>query len=89
MEIRWIQRLAYHYYNDTETPRKEILINLDPSSSDFKGQVAIRSGDWKLITGIPNCSLVKYFKGDPCPDGWIHVDGTIEPPPYTIPFVAV
>ena len=71
---------------DTETPRKEILINLDPPSSDFKGQVAIRSGDWKLIMGMPNCSLVKYFKGDPCTDGWIHefhVDGTIEPPPYT------
>jgi len=25
----------------------------------------------------------------PCPDGWIHLDGTIEPPPYTPSFTWV
>ena len=67
---------------NSETPRKEILINLDPPRSKFIGQAAIRSGDWKLITGMPNCTFgkTKLFH---CPDGWIHVNETIEPPPYT------
>ena len=68
---------------DSETPRKEILINLDPPREGFIGQAAIRSGDWKLIVGVPNCSLVREYKGSPCPDGWVHLDGSIEPPPYT------
>ena len=68
---------------DSESPRKEILINLDPPHQKFIGQAAIRSGDWKLVTGMPNCSLHKEYDGDPCPDGWIHENGTIEPPPYT------
>ena len=68
---------------DSETPRKEILINLDPPREGFIGQAAIRSGDWKLIVGVPNCSLNREYRGDPCPDGWIHLDGSIEPPPYT------
>ena len=42
---------------NTATPRKEILINLDPPHPRFIGQAAIQSGDWKLITGLPNCSL--------------------------------
>ena len=66
---------------DSESPRNEILINLDPPTSRFIGQAALRSGDWKLILGMPNCSLAKQFEGDPCPDGWIHENGTIEPPP--------
>ena len=69
--------------NDSETPRKEILINLDPPCSNYIGQAAIRSGDWKLITGMPNCSLSREYKGDPCPDGWIHLNGSIQLPPYT------
>ena len=69
--------------NDTDTPRKEILINLNPAHPGFVGQAAIRSGDWKLITGMPNCSLFREFRGDPCPDGWIHLNGFIELPPYT------
>ena len=69
--------------NNSLTPRKEILINLNPPDSDFVGQAAIRSGNWKLITGMPNCSFNKEHKGDPCPDGWVHENGTIEEPPYT------
>ena len=68
---------------DSETPRKEILINLDPPREGFIGQAAFRSGDWKLIMGVPNCSLIREYRGDPCPDGWIHLDGSIELPPYT------
>ena len=68
---------------DSETPRKEVLINLNPPRPGFLGQAAIRDGDWKLITGVPNCSLSKEHGGDICPDGWIHLDGSIEPPPYT------
>ena len=67
---------------DSETPRKEVLINLDPPRSKFIGQAAIRSGDWKLITGMPNCTFGDD-KAFHCPDGWILVNGTIEPPPYT------
>ena len=68
--------------NNSVTPRKEVLINLDPPRSKFLGQAALRSGEWKLITGMPNCSFGK-FNLFACPDGWIHVDGTVEPPPYT------
>ena len=68
---------------NSETPRKEILINLDPPRSGFIGQAAIRVGDWKLITGQPNCSFAPTRKGDNCPDGWVHLDGSIELPPYT------
>ena len=70
---------------DSETPRKEILINLDPVHPGFVGQAAIRSGEWKLITGMPNCTFTNSLQNKlfPCPDGWIHKNGTIEPPPYT------
>ena len=68
---------------NSRTPRREILINLDPAGSDHVAQAAIRIGNWKLITGRPNCSLVIEHPVFPCPDGWIHVNGTIEPPPYT------
>ena len=67
-----------------ELPHKEILINLDPPRRGFIGQAAIRSGDWKLIIGQPNCSLhEKEKKGDHCPDGWVHLGGSFELPPYT------
>ena len=70
--------------NDTETPHKEILLSLNPARDDFVGQAAIRSGDWKLIIGMPNCTFEEDSgKMFPCPDGWMHVNGTKEPPPYT------
>ena len=65
------------------TPRKEILINLDPAGPDYVGQAAIRVGSWKLVTGRPNCSLGEDNPSFPCPDGWVHVNGTTEPPPPT------
>ena len=66
---------------DSESPRKEILLNLDPPNSKFIGQAALRSGDWKLILGTPNCS--EQYNGYLCPDGWIHENGTIESSPNT------
>jgi len=72
--------------NNDETPREEMLINLDPPRTRHMGQAAIRIKQWKLITGLPNCSLTPGRLGDICPDGWIHLDGTIEPPPYTPSF---
>ena len=68
---------------DCETSRKEVLINLDPARLEFVGQAAIRSGDWKLIIGRPNCTFDNDDILFPCPDGWIQVDGSRELPPYT------
>ena len=68
---------------NSEAPRKEILINLDPPRPGFIGQAAIRVNEWKLITGRPNCSFAPPRKGDGCVDGWVHLDGSIEPPPPT------
>ena len=70
---------------NSKTPRNEMLINLDPPGTrrNFVGQAAIRVGDWKLITGQPNCSFAPAHEGDGCPDGWVHLNGSIELPPYT------
>ena len=71
---------------NAQTPRNELLINLDPSREGFMGQAAIRIGEWKLIVGLPNCSLALVKVGDKCPDGWVHLNGTIENPPHTPSF---
>jgi len=69
---------------NSQTPRKEVLINLNPPSEGFIGQAAMRMGDWKLIIGQPNCSLHGYIHiYDGCPDGWVHLNGSIEDGPYT------
>ena len=66
-----------------ESPRKEILIDLNPPYPGFIGQAAMRIGDWKLIIGEPNCSFGQVRIGDCCPDGWVHLNGSIEVPPTT------
>ena len=68
---------------NSESPRKEILIDLNPPYTGFIGQAAMRIGDWKLIIGQPNCSFGRARIGDGCPDGWVHLNGSIELPPYT------
>jgi len=74
---------------NTQTPRKELLINLDPPRplEGFMGQAAMRIGEWKLITGLPNCSLGPVKLRDICLDGWVHLNGTIELSPYTPSFI--
>ena len=73
--------------DDTPSPRNEILLQLDPPRYDnelnpFIGQAAIRKGDWKLIIGQPNCSMHRNrpIVHDMCPNGWVHLDGSIEEP---------
>ena len=61
--------------------RNDILLQLDPPSYDnpknpFVGQAAMRSLDWKLIIGNPACA-----DATKCPTGWVHLNGTIDPPP--------
>lgn len=65
---------------DGQSERSDILLQLNPPSTNppFIGQAAFRSGDWKLITGESACNP---NQGIPCPTGWVHLNGTIEPPP--------
>ena len=69
---------------DSPSPRSEMLIQLNPPyygkpNRPYVGQAALRSGDWKLITGQPTC--VPNMNNVGCPGGWVHMDGTIESPP--------
>lgn len=59
---------------------------MDPPSyvkphQTFVGQAALRSGDWKLIVGQPNCGPA--WNSINCPTGWVHLNGTIDQPPDT------
>ena len=66
---------------DSQSPCKELLVNLNPHMKpEFMGQAAMWVGAWKLIDGLPNCSLAL------CPDGWVHLNGTIDLPPHTPSF---
>lgn len=72
---------------DKTSSRNEILLQLNPPNYDdprraFIGQAAIRVGEWKLITGQPNCTLVPIAEIQ-CPSGWVYKNGTIEEPPAT------
>ena len=63
--------------------RKEILLQLNPPSYadpnyPYIGQAAIRSGEWKLIVGKPDC---KAWLPTKCPTGWTHLNGTVEESP--------
>ena len=40
---------GYSITADRESPRKEMLIDLNPPYTGFIGQAAMRIGDWKLI----------------------------------------
>ena len=60
---------------NSETARKEILIDLLPNHRKHMGKAAIRIGDWKLITGHSICPT--------CVNGWVHLDGSIDLPSYT------
>ena len=71
---------------NSASPREEILLSLNPPrnapNTQYVGEAAIRVGDWKLVTGHPNCSSSdREVPGDPCPTGWVHLDGSIEIPP--------
>lgn len=73
---------------DGGSSREEILLNLDPpgvfwGAFPFMGQAAIRYQEWKLIVGLPNCSLSDNARipHDYCPDGWITVNRTLLPAP--------
>ena len=67
------------------SPRKEILLQLNPANTHSIGQAAIRVGNWKLIIGKPNCSSSSILDliADMCPSGWVHLNGTIEYSPPT------
>ena len=73
---------------DTPSPRSEILLQLNPPSytntegnrkRGFVGQAALRSGDWKLITGQAACTPAAFNIN--CPSGWVHKDGSVNMPP--------
>lgn len=79
--------------NDS-SPRKEVLLSLNPGRGppsghphwqSFIGSAAIRVENWKLIIGLPNCSLDVWpslnVTKDRCPSGWVHPDGEEVPPP--------
>lgn len=78
-----------------ESARSEILLNLDPvatypPNSYFMGQAAIRQNDWKLIVGMPNCSLTPWYTtpfSTYCPSGWVMVNGTMIADPPNPSFV--
>ena len=80
--------------SNTTSPRHEVLLSLNPSRGpppghpkwgSFIGSAGIRVDNWKLIVGMPNCSLdfapTFNITKDKCPSGWVHTDGTEVPPP--------
>ena len=66
------------------SPRDEILLQLDPprqadvenNFAYYAGQAALRSGHWKLITGVPTSMPALGY-----PTGWVHLDGSIDESP--------
>ncbi|XP_065178011.1 arylsulfatase B-like [Sycon ciliatum] len=80
--------------SNTTSPRHEILLSLMPAryptpdkphARIFPGTAAIRVDQWKLIIGMPNCSLTPHpstnMSDDMCPSGWVHPSAIEIPPP--------
>jgi len=52
----------------SESPRKEVLLRLDPVHAQFQGDAALRTDRWKLIVG--------HQHTDQCFSGWLTENGT-------------
>lgn len=59
--------------NRVPSPRKEVLLRLDPTHGQHQGAASLRTDRWKLIVGHQNSNQ--------CFSGWWMEDGTCIPAP--------